>query len=139
MWLSNTHFRLSHRTKKKNEFLLFKMSPDLENIIVLATFSIVWCDAVLNSPRLVIGSIDENSVTKNNSKHFSVSLSPWVPGNFAYHYQHSLSWFINCDQKLELVDICGSKEEFPNWKVTRLLNLPIKKNMFQFLKSLEIS
>lgn len=52
------------------------MSPDLENIIVLATFSIVWCDAVLNSPRLVLGSIDENSVTKNNSRHFSVSLSP---------------------------------------------------------------
>lgn len=71
MWFPNTCFRLSHGTEKERVFLLSKIAPDLEIIIVLVAFPIVWCRAVLNSLRLVIGSVDKNSVTKNNSRHFS--------------------------------------------------------------------
>lgn len=116
MYFSNTHFRLCQRKKKDGERdFLSKMSPDLKNIIVLATFSIAWCHAALNSLRLVTGSVDENSVTKNNSRHFSVTLPSRAPENFAYHYHHNpRSQFISCDQNLEPVDICGSKGEVPD-------------------------
>lgn len=120
------YYRLLHRPKneEKRKVPFFQMSLALDNIIVFATFSIVLCHAVLNSLRLVIGSVYENPVTKNNSRHFSVSL----PVNFAYHHQHNpLSWFIGCDQELELVDIYVGLEEKVQLKSYEVPRLPYKE------------
>ena len=91
---------------------------------MLAAFSIVWCHAVLNSLRL----------TKNNSRHFSVAYFP----ELLRILHNFLSQFINCNQHLELVDICGSKEEI-TVKSYEIPNLPIKNkqtNIFQSFESL---
>lgn len=143
MWFSNTCFRLSHGTEKERVFLLSKISPDLEIIIVLASFSIVWYHAVLNSLRLVISSVDKNSVKRII---VGISLSAYFL-ELLRILHNFLSQFINCDQHLELVDICGSKEEIPV-NSYEIPNLPTKNKqtnkyipvlqVFEFLKNIHM-
>lgn len=102
------------------------MSPKLENIIVLATFSTVWCHAELNSPRLVTGSADENSVTKNNSRHALSAFVPEIPR--ILHVTTNIILFLNLSiltRSWNSLMYVGLKKK-SQFKVMRFLSLPIK-------------